>query len=57
VLIAPASQPRAPRAAQRSKSAAGGSSAIIVLCDEQPPRMRARACLMCELPRDCGTLV
>jgi hypothetical protein len=54
--IASWDQPAAPAATQSAKSPGGGMKLIIVLCEEQPPRTRARACRMREFPRGWATI-
>ncbi len=54
--IAAASQPSAPASAHSSQSPGSGLKLISVLCEEQPPRTRARLCRMWELPRGCSVV-
>ncbi|CAM5684836.1 hypothetical protein STENM327S_08790 [Streptomyces tendae] len=54
--ICTAPQPLAPAASHSSQSDGSGLKAMRVLCEEQPPRTRARLCRMCELPRGCSVV-
>lgn len=51
-----APQPLAPAASHSSQSEGRGLKEMRVLCEEQPPRTRARLCRMWELPRGCSTV-
>ncbi len=54
--IGTAPQPLAPAASHSSQSDGSGLNAMSVLCEEHPPRTRARLCRMCELPRGCSVV-